>query len=63
MAVSFYHRASRAEERLHHLAAFLLVMKMPIRETKKMMRTIVAIGVAVAFLAVFAMLMIEFPPS
>jgi hypothetical protein len=36
---------------------------MPIRETKKMMRTAVAIGVAIAFLAVFAMLMLEFPPS
>jgi hypothetical protein len=35
--------------------------EMPIRETKKMMRTTVAIGVAIAVLAVFAMLMLEFP--
>jgi hypothetical protein len=37
--------------------------EMPIRETKKIMRTMVAIGVALALLATFAMLVLEFPPS
>jgi hypothetical protein len=35
--------------------------EMPIRETKKMMRTTVAIAVALAVLAVFAMLVLQFP--
>jgi hypothetical protein len=36
---------------------------MPIRETKKMMHAIVAIGAALAVLAVCAMLILEFSPK
>jgi hypothetical protein len=44
-------------------AELFLGQNMPIRETKKFMRAVVAIGVAIAVLAVCAMLILEFPPS
>ena len=44
-------------------AELFLGQNMPIRETKKFMRAIVAIGVAIAVLAMCAMLILEFPPS
>ncbi len=56
-------RASRAVECLHYRPSFLFGDEMPIQETKKMMRATAVIGVTLALLAVFAMLMLGFPSS